>query len=98
MREGCKTATPWGQEDHSLAVHIAIVINFFVVLRVCMQKARVDIDKNSTLWYRTRRKMPLELDSPGERQTVAEMNFFELKMVYKIQSLSYSSLFCCMHG
>ena len=29
----------------------AIVIKFFVVLRVCMQKARVDIDKTgSTLW------------------------------------------------
>ena len=64
-----------------------------------MQKARVDIDKNSTLWYRPHRKTPLEFDSAGESRTVAEMNFFELKIlrsVYKIQSSSYSSLFCCM--
>ena len=57
-------------------LHIAVVIKFFVVLRVCMQKARDDIDKNSTLWYRPRRKMPLEFDSAGESRTVAEMNFF----------------------
>ena len=57
-------------------LHIAIVIKFFVVLRVCMQKARVDIDKNSTLWYRPRRETPLEFDSAGESRTVAEMNFF----------------------
>ena len=36
-----------------------------------MQKARVDIDKNSTLWYRPRRKTPLEFDSAGESRTVA---------------------------
>ena len=41
-----------------------------------MQKARVDIDKNSTLWYRPRRETPLEFDSAGESRTVAEMNFF----------------------
>ena len=57
-------------------LHIAIVIIFFVVLRVCMQKARVDIDKNSSLWYRLRRETPLEFDSAGESRTVAEMNFF----------------------
>ena len=41
-----------------------------------MQKVRVDIDKNSTLWYRPCRKTPLEFDSAGESQTVTEMNFF----------------------